>query len=98
MQSKPMTESEVAKWVGKDKNLEWMPKNPCKIAMCDPIPNDDCVNCDISTAFPHYQSEIAALERLLDYLIENRFSGISDHDTDERVYLQRLRKQLEAVK
>ena len=53
--------------------------------------NIDCLQCEVRC------TEIikAAQRKLLEYLIENRFSDISQHSTDERVYLKSMLKQLE---
>jgi hypothetical protein len=74
-------------------NTEWKLLCVDAINICG-RKNTDCLKCEVRC------TEIikAAQKKLLDYLIENRFSDISQHSTDERVYLQQLRKQLETAR
>lgn len=67
---------------------KWIPTNK-EIAIELGLPIEENIVTDSEK-----RCVIFAQRKLLEYLIENRFSGISQHSTDERVYLKQLLRQL----
>jgi len=95
MQSKPMTESEVAKWVGKDKNLEWMPVNPYSTNRND-FGEDEYfsykMSCHNSLAWEN--GKISTARGILEYLIAFIMKSRVHH---QAVYLHDLESMLKQM-